>query len=243
MIQDFLRAIINDAAFYFSESFIFSSFWWIFVPFIFGQYFFITRIPKKQWIHLLLIILTPIILHLFIFPLLVWVVSYLFYYHTYSFHQTFNYGLSEHLSMLILFYSIPVFSYSFLTKNKKANEIITQQFINSILIADGNKKLTITVSEILYFSASSPYITIYLENKKYLLSETLKSISLKLNPAQFIRVHKSTIVNINWVDSYTTRLNGDYDLCLKNGERLRVSRNFAVDFKKLFNNTHHLATK
>ncbi|MFM9909471.1 MAG: LytR/AlgR family response regulator transcription factor [Chitinophagaceae bacterium] len=243
MIQDFLRAIINNAAFYFSESFIFSSFWWIFVSFIFGQYFFITRIPKKRWIHLLLIILTPIILHLFIFPLLVWVVSYLFYYHTYSFSQTFNYTLSEHLSMLILLYSFPILTYSFLIKNKIAKKIITQQFSITILVAEGNKKRTITTSEILYFSASSPYIAIHLDNKKYLLSETLKSISLKLDPAQFIRVHKSTIVNVIWVDSYTTRLNGDYDLCLKNGERLRVSRNFAVDFKKLFNNTHHLTTK
>lgn len=242
MIQDFLRAIINDAAFYFSESFMFSSFWWIFAPFILGQYFFVVRTLKKQRLHLLLIILTPIILHLFMFPMLVWVVSYLFYYHTYFFQQIVNYTLSEHLSMLVLLYSVPVLSYS-LFANNNAKKIIPQQFLNSILVAEGHKKLPIPVSGIIYFSASSPYIAIYLENKKYLLSETLKSISLKLDPAQFIRVHKSTIVNIHWVDFYTTRFNGDYDLSLKNGEKLRVSRNFAVDFKELFNNTHHLASK
>ncbi len=95
----------------------------------------------------------------------------------------------------------------------------------------------------MYFSANPPYINLHLEGKKYLYNETLKSISVKLNPEQFVRVHKSTIVNIKMVASFTTRLNGDYDLTLNNYTQIRVSRNFAADFKDLFNKTHHLTTK
>ncbi len=170
------------------------------------------------------VIILPIFLHLFAFPFLVFVLSTAFHYHTYSFQQTFRYTLSEHLYILVLFYSIPFLVFQFFTKktnpvetvSETQNESFQNQFISTIVVSDGNKKCSITVSEILYFSSNSPYINIHLDAKKYLQNETLKSICIKLNPEQFVRVHKSTIVNIEMVASYTTRLNGDYDLTMKN---------------------------
>ncbi|MEP6713173.1 MAG: LytTR family DNA-binding domain-containing protein [Ferruginibacter sp.] len=123
------------------------------------------------------------------------------------------------------------------------NDTPVNQFVSNIIVSDGNKKHSIIASEILYFSATPPYISLHLENKKYLQNETLKSISAKLDPDQFVRVHKSTIVNIKKVTSYTTRLNGDYDLKMKNNVQLRVSRNFATCLKNLFDKTHHFTTK
>jgi hypothetical protein len=251
LTQDILRSDLKNSAFYFSESFMFSSFWWVFAPLLFTQYFVVKHKNKMRLEFLVAVIILPIFLHLFAFPILVWVLSMIFYYHTYSFQQTFSYTLSEHLYTLVLIYSIPVLTFQlFLKKVKLAalvsetqNKRIFNQFIGTIVVSDGNKKHSIFVSEILYFSANPPYINLQLDGKKYLYNETLKSISTKLNTEQFVRVHKSTIVNIKMVASYTTRLNGDYDLTMKNNVQLRVSRNFATDFKNLFNKTHHLATK
>lgn len=249
--QDLLRAHLKNSAFYFSESFMFSSFWWLFAPLLFAQFSAVKYINRKKLKMRAILIICPICLHLFSFPFLVWVLSKIFYYHTYSFQQTFKYTLSEHLYLLFLFYSIPMLTFQFLSKKGKLGtqssetqeERIENQFISFIIVSDGNKKQSVVVSEILYFSANPPYINLHLEGKKYLHTETLKSIVIKLNPAEFVRVHKSTIVNIYMVTSYTTRYNGDYDLKMKNNLQLRVSRNFATDFKILFNKTHHLATK
>lgn len=250
LTQDFLRADLKNSAFYISESFLFSSFWWLFAPLLFAQYFVVSHKIKRGVYFQAALIALPILLHLFAFPLLVWTLSKIFYSHTYSFQQTFRYTLSEHVYLLALFYSIPVLSFQFLLKKAKrpalaveTHKELTNQFISNIIVSDGYKKQRIVVSEILYFSANPPYINLHLESKKYLHNETLKSISIQLNPAEFIRVHKSTIVNIQMVSSYTTRLNGDYDLMLKNNVQLRLSRNFATDFKSLFNTTHHVATK
>jgi DNA-binding LytR/AlgR family response regulator len=101
----------------------------------------------------------------------------------------------------------------------------------------------VAVSEILYFSASPPYISICMADKKYLYTDTLKSLSGKLNPAQFIRVHKSTIINIAMVESFTSRLNGDYDLTMKNKATIRVSRHYAADFKIYFAKMHRVTVK
>ena len=251
LIQDFLRSVLKNSAFYFYESFMFSSFWWLFAPLLFIQYLAVTHSNKKRLGFQVAVIILPISLHLFTFPLLVWMLSSILYYHTYSLQQTFSYTLSEHVYPLVFIYTIPVLTFLFFSKKaklatpvtEKQNDPILNRLISTVLVSEGNKKHSIPVSEILYFSANPPYINLHLEGKKYLHNETLKSISIKLNPEQFVRVHKSTIVNIEMVASYTTRLNGDYDLTMKNNVQLRVSRNFATHFKNLYNKTHHLATK
>jgi DNA-binding LytR/AlgR family response regulator len=111
------------------------------------------------------------------------------------------------------------------------------------LVTDGNKKLAVPVAAIYCFTANPPYINIHLADKKFLQHTTLKSMAAQLNPEEFIRVHKSAIVNINRVASYKTRLNGDYDLLLKNGTEIRLSRNFAAGFKALYAKNHQLTTK
>ncbi len=249
--QDVLWSTLNNSAFYFSESFMFSSFWWIFIPFIYGQYLLVQIKNSNRLAFKALLISIPILLHFYAFPLLVWVISELFYYHTYEIEKTLQYTLSEHLYKLILGYSIPIFVYQQLNAKAQTtktvivsdSQIIEPNFATSIMVSEGDKRKNIAVTDILYFTANTPYINIYLNGKKYLQSETLKSISEKLNIKIFIRVHKSTIVNIQQVQSYTSRLNGDYDLTMSDGSQLRVSRNFASDFKKKFQGSHRFTTK
>lgn len=251
LAQDLLRANVKHSAFYFSEALLFSSFWWIFVPLSFGQYVVLKHTSPLPVGPLVTVILLPLAIHLLGFPAVVWVLSNSFYYHTYDWLQTFRYTLSEHVYWLVLFYAGPVLIFQFLATRGKSEEKgfgpdkarRSSQCIDTILVSDGNKRLAIPISEILFLAANSPYINIHVRGGKYVHHETLKSISAKLDPDQFVRVHKSTIVNIKMVDSYATRLNGDYDLTLKNNAKLRVSRNFAGAFKSLFGQSHRLTTR
>lgn len=250
LTQDFLRANLNNSGFYFSESFIFSSFWWIFVPLLYAQYVVVKQVHTKPLFIQLAVLLLPVILHIVAFPFIVWGLSSIFHYHTFAFQQTLNYTLSEHLYLLILFYSIPFFIYRFIYSTPTTEEKVVaipknsvNHFIETILVSEGNKKHCIAVADILYFSANPPYINIHLDEKKYLHNDTLKSIAIKVNPEQFVRVHKSLIVNIKMVALYTSRLNGDYDLTMKNDVQLRVSRNYAIDFKQKFMESHRLTQK
>lgn len=126
-----------------------------------------------------------------------------FYYHTFSFQQVLIYNLSEHLYLLIFIYSFSIFFYQFILKNQKIKapfkekqDDIVNQSLCTLLIEDGNKKQHIQVSEIFYFSANSPYINSHLAHKKYLHNDTLKGHLEKWDGTQFVRVHKTTIVNI-----------------------------------------------
>ncbi|MEO6950025.1 MAG: LytTR family DNA-binding domain-containing protein [Ginsengibacter sp.] len=190
-----------------------------------------------------------ITIHLFAYPFMVLFLSKVFYNHTFPYWQTFNFQLTEHFIKLIIIYFLPlpimlVYENKLLKKQViEKTELLKRDFINSLIVSDfNNKKIVIDTSEILYFSANSPYINIHHPVKRYLYSDTLKSLHTQLDNDQFIRIHKSCIVNITKVISYQSRLNGDYDLLLSDKTTLRVSRNYAATFKSAFEVQHRLTT-
>lgn len=186
-----------------------------------------------------------IIMHQFTYPALVWILSEIFYYHTFSYWQTFSFSLSNYFIITAIIYLV---TFAFFFKRKTQEESTTievetkeENFITSIIVADSNnKKILLQVEDILYFSANSPYINIYHSSKKYLHTETLKSLETQLDRKQFVRIHKSHIVNLSKIQSIQSRQNGDYDVTLSDNTILRVSRSYAKNFKSKF---HQLTTK
>ncbi|MEO5500856.1 MAG: LytTR family DNA-binding domain-containing protein, partial [Ginsengibacter sp.] len=111
--------------------------------------------------------------------------------------------------------------------------------ITTLIVSDANnKKIVIPINDVMYFSANSPYINIHLESKKYLQKRTLKYLEGQLNSTQFLRVHKSCIINMHKVISYKSRLNGDYDITLSDNTQLRLSRNYLKAFKSAMEGNH-----
>ncbi|MFW0735990.1 LytR/AlgR family response regulator transcription factor [Flavobacterium sp. T12S277] len=200
----------------------------------------------------LLVISAAIVLHLFSYPILVWIISKVFYYHTFSYWQTFNFGLSAYFIKTVIIYGFSLLvvilwnkkSQSLPLKEKVDGQTNEQNFIRSILISDrNNTKQLLEVNDVLYFAANSPYITIYHSSKKYLHAETLRSLETQLDGKQFVRIHKSHIVNIDKISAIQSRQNGDYDITLLEHTTLRVSRSYAKNFKSKFSEHNQLALK
>ncbi|MFY8036501.1 MAG: LytTR family DNA-binding domain-containing protein [Cyclobacteriaceae bacterium] len=244
ILLDLLGANIHHTSFYLSESLVFSSFWLIFLPLLAAQFTFFSK-PSPAGIRIMGLLL-PLIIHLVTYPALVWIISHFLFEHTFAYRQTLQYEITTYSFVLLAIYAIPFLLYTNRQKKQEeqlAKELVTTStesgsFVTSFLVNEGTKRKAIHVSEISYFSADSPYITIHQQEKSYLLNETLRSVSEKLNPQQFIRIHKSTIVNLARVKFYQSRLNGDYDVTLFDLTVLRLSRNYAANFKQKFQSTH-----
>lgn len=84
---------------------------------------------------------------------------------------------------------------------------------------DGFKVLR--VSEILYCQADDNYTRVYLQNKKFLVSKTLRYLEDSLSGFPFARIHKSYLVNVNEVIRYKKGKGGT--VVLSNGQELSVS--------------------
>lgn len=250
VLLDFLFTLFQKSAFYISESLLFSSYWLLFLallPVVLKATKGKERLDKK-----LLLISSVIALHLLLYPALVWIISKIFYTHTFDYWQTFSFALSAYFIKTVIIYGFSLLALTLFDKknqpiiaSKKVEDSTdVQNCISSILISDSNnKKLLLPVKDILYFSANSPYINIYHPAKKYLHTETLKSLASQLDEGQFVRIHKSHIVNINKIISIQSRQNGDYDITLSDTTILRVSRSYAKNFKSKLSEQHRLTTK
>lgn len=250
VILDYLFTLFQNSAFYISESLLFSSYWILYLPLL----LLLLKLTKRtENIGLKLAFTGSVIaIHLIVYPALVWILSEIFYYHTFAYWQTFNFGLSAYFIKSVLVYGFSLLTFSAFNKRINSSQIINgvkaenkqQNFINSILISDSNNiKSVLAVNDILYISANSPYVNIHHISKKYLHNETLKSLENQLNGKQFVRVHKSHIVNINKILSIQSRQNGDYDITLSDNTILRVSRSYTRKFKSKFSEQHQLTIK
>ena len=246
---DFLFSQFHNTSFYISEALLFSTFWLLFFPLLAVQTK-LTKRTKKLSVSIFIAALMAII-HLFAYPAMIWFLSKAFYNHTFSYWQTFNFGITEYFIKSVIIYSLTMAIIVYY-KNKFLKQPVSidkeylsnQDFITSIIISDiNNKKTVIATNDVLFFSANTPYIDIHHKTKKYLHKETLKSLETQLDSGQFLRIHKSCIVNICKVVSYKSRLNGDYDLTLSDDTRLRVSRNYVPLFKSGLEESRRLTIK
>ena len=244
---DYAESMFKNYTFYVTESFLFSSFWWLFIPIIYLQQEIFKRCPNKYC--LLPVLFISILIHQLTYPATVWVFSYFFYPHTFHFWQTFEYGFNEYIMVDLVVFAASVGYFV------KTNPIRTQRqppvafnknpmrenmHTETIWITEGSKRIPVLTNEILYISASSPYVQLHINERKYLYKESLKSLMPQLDPNTFVRVHKSYIVNIRSVQSFQSRLNGDYDINLINGTQIRLSRNYSKRFKDIWKGGHRL---
>lgn len=80
--------------------------------------------------------------------------------------------------------------------------------------------------DIEWVEAYDYYIKIHVCNKYYLVRESMKNMETRLPPMNFKRIHKSSIINTDLVKELKPKQNGDYLVTLKNGQELRLSRNY-----------------
>ena len=70
-----------------------------------------------------------------------------------------------------------------------------------IFVKDGTKLVKIKLSDILYVEGLKDYVTIYTPEKKIVTLQRIKALEMQLSDNQFIRIHNSYIVNLEWIDA------------------------------------------
>jgi two-component system LytT family response regulator len=83
----------------------------------------------------------------------------------------------------------------------------------------------VAAADIDYISASGPYAELHVGEKTYVIRERMQTLEERLDPAEFMRVHRSAIVRLDRIETMLREPGGDYAVKLKSGARLGVSRN------------------
>jgi two-component system LytT family response regulator len=98
------------------------------------------------------------------------------------------------------------------------------EYLERIPVEMRGKVRVVPVTEIEFILASGPYAELYSGDRKYVIRESMQTLEDKLDPNMFIRTHRSVIVRLDQIDTLHKAPGGDYDVQLKSGRRLRVSR-------------------
>ena len=97
-------------------------------------------------------------------------------------------------------------------------------YMERIPVEMRGKVRVVPVTEIDFIIASGPYAELYSGDRKYVIREAMQTLEDRLDPDVFIRTHRSVIVRLELIETLHKGAGGDYEVQLKSGRRLRVSR-------------------
>lgn len=102
--------------------------------------------------------------------------------------------------------------------------------LERIVVKTGQKLNVIAISEIVYFQAEGDYVRIFTDTNKFLKEDTIKYFQTHLPENQFVRVHRSYLVNVSKILRIELYGKQNQQLTLSNGDKLKIS---ASGYKRL----------
>ena len=102
-----------------------------------------------------------------------------------------------------------------------------------LVIKSAGRVLFLKTTDIDWIEAADNYLNLHVGNDSHLLRETMASIETRLDPARFLRISRSTIVNTDRIKELQPMFHGDYTVILRNGTRLTLSRGYRDKLQQL----------
>jgi len=103
---------------------------------------------------------------------------------------------------------------------------LSTKYPDKISIKDGQNITRILSRDIAWVDAAGDYMCIHEGGIIHVMRITMKELEQQLNPDIFQRIHRSTIVNLERVEKVSAHINGEYQLTLDSGDRLKMSRSY-----------------
>jgi two-component system LytT family response regulator len=93
-----------------------------------------------------------------------------------------------------------------------------------IAVRNGGRVVFVKVGEIDWVEASDNYVCLHCGSETHVLRETMGQLEARLDPARFVRVHRSAIVNLDRIKELQPWFRGDYRVILRDGTELTLTR-------------------
>jgi two-component system LytT family response regulator len=102
-----------------------------------------------------------------------------------------------------------------------------------LVVRSGGRVSFLPVDELDWAQAADNYVELHAGREVHLLRETLTRLEDRLDPRRFVRVHRSTLVNVARVRELRPLLGGDHEVLLLDGTRLVLSRTYREALHRL----------
>jgi two-component system LytT family response regulator len=99
-------------------------------------------------------------------------------------------------------------------------------YLERLLVKVGGRIIFLPTEDVDWIEAAGVYVQLHTAGRKFLHRASLSELEASLDPKRFIRIHRSSIVNILSVKELFPHSHGDYTAVLKDGTRLKLSRSY-----------------
>ena len=100
-----------------------------------------------------------------------------------------------------------------------------------LLVPDGRRMVPLAVADIVWIKAEGDYARVHTNGRSFLVSRSLKELESRLDPARFVRLHRSTIVQLSHIVDVRPAGSARYHMRLDDGTTVIVSRSRARELK------------
>ncbi|HLW76601.1 MAG TPA: LytTR family DNA-binding domain-containing protein [Bryobacteraceae bacterium] len=100
------------------------------------------------------------------------------------------------------------------------------KYLDRLVVKTGGRVLFIATEEIDYIEASGNYVRLHTGAESYLYRETISHLESELDPGKFVRIHRSTMVNLSRVKELHPLFRGDFTVRLRDGRELVLTKSY-----------------
>ena len=108
-------------------------------------------------------------------------------------------------------------------------------YTNRIVFKSRGRILFLSVSDLRWIGAEGNYVRLCTATENHLLRETMAHVEERLDPREFLRVHRSFIVNLKYVKEVRRDADGDSVVVMDNGQKVALGRSFRSALKQQLN--------
>jgi two-component system, LytTR family, response regulator len=101
-----------------------------------------------------------------------------------------------------------------------------EPYLERVLVRKGEASFLLRTREVDWVEAAQNYVTLHAGGKSYMIRGTLRELEARLDPRQFARIHRSHLVNLDSVCELHPWSHGDFQVVLRDGTRLVLSRRY-----------------
>jgi two-component system LytT family response regulator len=106
--------------------------------------------------------------------------------------------------------------------------------LSRIPVRSEGKVRVIDLAEVDWIGAADNYVALHCGSREFLVRDTIARIEQRLDPSHFVRIHRSTIVRIDRINELVPDGHGDFEVRLKDGAMLTMSRTFRPRIEERF---------
>jgi two-component system LytT family response regulator len=115
----------------------------------------------------------------------------------------------------------------------KALKIGNQEYLQRFVVKKAGRIFFLDQHEVDWISSDGNYVQLHTKGTSYLLRETMDGLECKLDPHQFVRIRRSTIVRAERIKELQPLFHSEYVLILKDGTQLQTSRRYRKNLDAL----------